>query len=1319
MTIFNRTLLTAMLVIVLPACVFAGEVVVPFMSGQAEFTNMENGQVRIQIPDFSSEISPGDPELPFTSSYVLLPPNADLHTIRVELRNAVEEKVDGIFSVMPTPPAVTYIDDKKIEDWGSGKDILNGHNELVYKKDALYPADYATLEYGQRLANYQLVPIHFWPYRYNPVTGIITHLVSADVAVIFESLPIAAAAGASMDEDRLRGLAINWQQASQWYGSPVKTMEATSSTGLAIITTSAIANASTKLNDFIAHKTNMGFAVTLVTESQWGGGTGNTAAENLRNWLKANYLNQFRYVLLIGNPDPSTGDVPMKMTWPRHGETDGYETAPTDYYYADLTGNWDLNGNGYYGENTDFGVGGIDRVPEVLVGRIPYYDVIADLDKILQKIISYESATTIGGWAQKILLPMKPLDDSTPMYHLGEAIKNNTAIPAGFSYCRIYESTYGLNPAPEITPCNDSNVLAEWQKHYGYVFWNTHGNETFASGILSSSNCPNLDDAYPSVVFQGSCLNGKPENSSNLGYSLLRNGAINTISASRVSWYYPGQTNFVNSDSDPGMAYTYALKAAKERQRAGDALFNMKTGCGSVSIWMNHVVFNLYGDPTTKPPWPTSFVIEPFSLPDATVSKGYSASVLHATGGTPPYKWTLASGALPSGLYMTTAGTIYGTPSKSGIYHFTVKVTDNAGASLTSDATLAVVQTVHSFTFDTDPGWECQGAWAYGTPSGSGSHNVDPTVGYTGNTFYGYNLAGDYSNNISTPQYLTTQAIDCSMIASTSLSFWRWLGVEGSAYDHAAVQVSNDDSTWTTIWNNPSTSIQDTSWTQQVFDISAVADGQPNVYIRWEMGATDSSQAYCGWNIDDVEITGALTKPLIKHTPNPDTDITTGFYKINADVTFAGTALSGNPVLHWSNGGSFLDYPMSKLTTSGNTYRAYVAAQPSGTTIRYYFTAADTVGASTLPINAPTNCFQFNIITDTQPPAISHTPLADTTDTSGTYPVIATVTDNLGVSTVNLTWTKDSGTPTTLAMTRIANSDQYQAVIQTPAKPGDWINYKITATDTSVSHIQSTNPSSGWNTFNILPGRTKIYNFDLSTNPGWACQGSWAYGMPTGTGSGKKDPTSGHTGNSVYGYNLSGDYINAMTTTDYLTTSALDLTGISNTALTFWRWLGVEKSRYDHANIQVSSDGIKWTDIWSNDSDANTDDGAWTQQSYNISATADGQPTVYIRWGMGTTDSSISYCGWNIDDITISGDRYVQIDNISILKSKPDFTCCRIDNCVVTAAFNGFFYAQDPADYQGIKVIWPGAVTEGSKVTLEGVIRTRNGERELLAGALQ
>jgi Putative Ig domain len=55
----------------------------------------------------------------------------------------------------------------------------------------------------------------------------------------------------------------------------------------------------------------------------------------------------------------------------------------------------------------------------------------------------------------------------------------------------------------------------------------------------------------------------------------------------------------------------------------------------------------------------------------------YSAT-LSATGGTPPYNWTLKSGTLPAGLSLSTAGAITGTPTTAGAASITVQVADSA-----------------------------------------------------------------------------------------------------------------------------------------------------------------------------------------------------------------------------------------------------------------------------------------------------------------------------------------------------------------------------------------------------------------------------------------------------------------------------------------------------------------------------------------------------------------------------------------------------------------------------------------------------------------
>ncbi len=153
-----------------------------------------------------------------------------------------------------------------------------------------------------------------------------------------------------------------------------------------------------------------------------------------------------------------------------------------------------------------------------------------------------------------------------------------------------------------------------------------------------------------------------------------------------------------------------------------------------------------------------------------------------------------------------------------------------------------------------DPGWTTDGLWERGEPTGAIADigGPDPTEGYTGRNVYGYNLSGDYTNNMP-EQHLTSPPIDCTGKLDVSLQFMRWLGVDVPPYDRALVQVSTDGLNWTTVWENAGL-VSDTSWTGQTIDISEIADDQPTVYLRWTMGPTDEVWTACGWNIDDIQL---------------------------------------------------------------------------------------------------------------------------------------------------------------------------------------------------------------------------------------------------------------------------------------------------------------------------------------------------------------------------------------------------------------------------------------------------------------------------------
>jgi subtilisin family serine protease len=165
-----------------------------------------------------------------------------------------------------------------------------------------------------------------------------------------------------------------------------------------------------------------------------------------------------------------------------------------------------------------------------------------------------------------------------------------------------------------------------------------------------------------------------------------------------------------------------------------------------------------------------------------------------------------------------------------------------------------------------------------------------------------------------------------------------------------------------------------------------------------------------------------------------------------------------------------------------------------------------------------------------------------------------------------------------------------------------------------------------------------IYYTDMTTDPSWTLDEGWAWGTPAGKGSWNGDPNTAHTGKNVIGYALDGDYANNLGQTRYATTAPVDCHGYKNIHLSFWRWLGVE-SPYDYACVQVSNDGVNWTDLWVSGR-SHISDAAWQLMEYPIPpAVGDGQSTLYFRWGLGPTDDSVAYPGWNIDDVQVTGDR--------------------------------------------------------------------------------
>ena len=83
-------------------------------------------------------------------------------------------------------------------------------------------------------------------------------------------------------------------------------------------------------------------------------------------------------------------------------------------------------------------------------------------------------------------------------------------------------------------------------------------------------------------------------------------------------------------------------------------------------------------------------IVSTSPLGTGTVGSAFSRQLI-ATGGSTPYSWSVLSGALPPGVVLDTNGMVGGTPTATGTFDFTVKVTDAQNATAQKALSIVII----------------------------------------------------------------------------------------------------------------------------------------------------------------------------------------------------------------------------------------------------------------------------------------------------------------------------------------------------------------------------------------------------------------------------------------------------------------------------------------------------------------------------------------------------------------------------------------------------------------------------------------------------
>jgi hypothetical protein len=392
----------------------------------------------------------------------------------------------------------------------------------------------------------------------------------------------------------------------------------------------------TALESWVSFRQSQGLVVSFTDISTaLSQGIGASDAEKLRSYLISQYqANNFTYLLLLGDYN----SVPVAYLTP---EPNGWDSVASDFFYGDLSSNWDSDNDGRIGEystgfmDQDYEV---DFTPEVFVGRIST-NIAPQVSAIANRIVSYEQST--APWKGKNLLPAaflnyynEPEPNMLATDGAGFMEFAKATMLSGQQNITMYEQL-GVVPSFECTvPLSYDgfrNLLDT--ESWGMINWSAHGsssssarkiwiedtnennlpdaNEMTWMGMVDRDSFNNLNNTDGTFIFAASCYNGLIDGDQPClaEYALIKK-AIGVLAATRTGWYKVGWQNpgwgglssynyhflenFRQAEMSVGASYAYANLLHTRYYLFGDPIDS-----GGI-IWpelQNVYTYLLFGDP--------------------------------------------------------------------------------------------------------------------------------------------------------------------------------------------------------------------------------------------------------------------------------------------------------------------------------------------------------------------------------------------------------------------------------------------------------------------------------------------------------------------------------------------------------------------------------------------------------------------------------------------------------------------------------------------------------------------------------------------------
>ncbi len=354
-------------------------------------------------------------------------------------------------------------------------------NADVYSSNSLLPGQYAEIINSGYMGSQHLASIAVYPIQYRPADGQVMMIRDINIKLNLDNNNLPISSKANHGNALLGGVVENPEDL------PVDNPVVTSGFGpvpgdavmglgaeYLVITSGELASA---FYPFVVWKNQKGILTEIVLiEDILASYSGIDDAERLREYLKDAHSSGAQWVLLGGDEEI----IPIRYAYPGN-----VSTAPilryqqiTDVYYADLTGDWDSDGDGIWGE---YSQDDPDTYLEVYVGRVPA-ESVEDVDIWVGKQLMYEQNPNNGDFSylEKGLFitadQMRDLNEHTALAEL---------MPEHFEldYSRLAEEPSGSATTPtQPTGEQIADVMGEG---WGFVSNLNHGGFYYYAAMAS------------------------------------------------------------------------------------------------------------------------------------------------------------------------------------------------------------------------------------------------------------------------------------------------------------------------------------------------------------------------------------------------------------------------------------------------------------------------------------------------------------------------------------------------------------------------------------------------------------------------------------------------------------------------------------------------------------------------------------------------------------------------------------------------------------------------------------------------------------------